>query len=245
MLGAGRLALYAAQAGDASFASVVSLNHWNGTAGTFSSAGDQISARTWNRFGTTTVYSTTQVKYGTTSLFIPSGSTAAHGAYLSTSSDLVLGTGDFTIECWAYWVTSPYHPSLGAVLWDWRTAAFQDSTAWSDGFQAGTGSTFKYYPWLNGGSPTPTIEMSIGQWYHVAATRASGVVKTWINGVNDITWTVTRNLSLASPVPKIGTRYSGGGGGVSSLYVDDVRITKGVARYTATFTPATAAFPDS
>jgi len=79
----------------------------------------------------------------------------------------------------------------------------------------------------------------------VAATRASGVVKTWINGVNDITWTVTRNLNPSSPVPKIGTRYSGGGGGVSSLYVDDVRITKGVARYTANFTPATEAFPDS
>jgi hypothetical protein len=245
MLGAGRLALYAAQdtGADASFANVVSLNHWNGTAGTFSASGDQISARTWNRFGTTTVYSTTQVKYGTTSLFIPSGTTAAHGAYLSTSSDLVLGTGDFTIESWVYYTSNPQ--TSDAVLWDWRTAALQDSTAWNDYFVAGTGGTFKYTPYLGGGAPTPTIQLSLNTWYHIAATRASGVIKTWINGVNDITWTVSKNLNLASPVPKIGTRYSGGGGNVASMYVDDVRITKGVARYTATFTPPTAAFPDA
>jgi len=66
-----------------------------------------------------------------------------------------------------------------------------------------------------------------------------------INGVIDITWTVIRNFNVSSGVGKISICYSGGGGGVSSLYVDDVRITKGVARYTANFTPATEAFPDS
>jgi hypothetical protein len=241
MLGAATLGLFASQ-NDPFFTSVITLNHWTGTAGQFDSL-DQIPFRTWNRFGTTgTQISATQSRFGTTSLVIPASATAANGPYLTTNSAFVLGTGDFTIELWVYYTSNPQ--TGDAVLHDWRTGAGQDSTAYSDYFVAGTGGTFKYLPWLNGGSPTPTIQMSLNTWYHIAITRASGVIKTWINGVNDITWTVTRNLSLASPVPKIGTRYSGGGGNTVAMYVNDYRVTKGVARYTANFTPSLSPFPN-
>jgi hypothetical protein len=41
----------------------------------------------------------------------------------------------------------------------------------------------------------------------------------------------------------VGVRESLGGVALNG-YIDDLRITKGVARYTTTFTPPTAAFPD-
>jgi hypothetical protein len=42
----------------------------------------------------------------------------------------------------------------------------------------------------------------------------------------------------------IGEFNDGGGAGNFNGYIDDLRITKGFARYTSTFTPPTAAFSD-
>jgi hypothetical protein len=242
MLGAAFLSLFAA-ANDPYFTSVVSLNHWNGTAGQFDSP-DQISFRTWNRFGSGTQLTTAQTKFSTTSLLIPGGGAAAsQGPYLTTDPSFVLGTKNFTIEAWVWFSTNPQ--TGDAVLHDWRTGAGQDAVTWNDYFVAGTGGTFKYTPYLGGGAPTPTIQLSTGQWYHIAATRSGTTIRTFINGVTDITWTgFAADLNYGTPVPKIGTRYSGGGGGIATLYVDDYRVTVGVARYTADFTPPTEPFPN-
>ena len=39
--------------------------------------------------------------------------------------------------------------------------------------------------------------------------------------------------------------YNSGSSEYLTGYIDDLRITKGYARYTATFTPPTAAFPNT
>ena len=86
-----------------------------------------------------------------------------------------------------------------------------------------------------------------GAWHHVAIVRYSGTNKMYFDGVaqanssTDTTNYVTPSVSNYC----IGYDYSGGGNtGYLSAYIDDFRVTKGYARYTANFTPPTAALPN-
>jgi hypothetical protein len=84
-----------------------------------------------------------------------------------------------------------------------------------------------------------TALITNGAWYHVAVARASGVARFFVNGTLVTSASHTYNFTSTNLV--IGGYYS-----TSYLYngyIDDFRITKGFARYTANFTPPTAAFP--
>ena len=82
------------------------------------------------------------------------------------------------------------------------------------------------------------------QWVHIALSRSGTSTRLFMDGLQTgSTYTDTLNY-IASPV-----RIGDGNDGVSptasfSGYIDDFRITKGIARYTANFTPPTLPFPD-
>ena len=87
------------------------------------------------------------------------------------------------------------------------------------------------------------VALSTGTWYHMAFVRNGSSHKLYING--------TEYLSATSSDPIIKTRAAGIGvlyhtAGSSNYwfngFIQDVRITKGLARYTAAFTPPTAEF---
>ena len=80
--------------------------------------------------------------------------------------------------------------------------------------------------------------LSTGQWYHVAFVRQSGTVKFYLNGTLDYNaGSVTTNITeLGGYIGGQNAQY------YTNCYVDDLRITKGFARYTANFTPPDAAF---
>ena len=86
--------------------------------------------------------------------------------------------------------------------------------------------------------------LSVDTWHHLALVlTAEGLGAVYVNGTLDKSGTAS-SLSLLRPSyplsiganPNIDLFFNG--------YIDDLRITKGVARYTANFTPPTAPFPD-
>ena len=83
--------------------------------------------------------------------------------------------------------------------------------------------------------------MSTGQWYHIAFVRESGTLKMYFNGALD-----ANTQSFSGQFGKTGTVYLGdqhaGGGGAPQYFLDELRVTKGTARYTAAFAAPTAAF---
>ena len=86
--------------------------------------------------------------------------------------------------------------------------------------------------------------LTVGAFVHFAVVRASGVLKGFVAGA--VAFSVADTTSYTSGDALVaGQHYSVP---VASPFVgnlDEVRITKGVARYTSAFTPPTLPFPNN
>jgi hypothetical protein len=154
----------------------------------------------------------------------------------NNAGDLAFGTGDFTVECWAYFNSLSGTPSLI----DFRPS--------------GTNGAYVFV-YANGSSSinlfvssairiTGTIALSTATWYHVALTRSGTSTKLFVNGTQvGSTYTDSTSYLGATGRPIIGANGANLADNLNG-YIDDLRITKGIARYTAAFTPPTEALPD-
>jgi len=176
--------------------------------------------------------STSVVKYGTGSIKL-NGTTD----YLRPNAQLpfVFNTGDFTIEFWVY----------ANSVSGWSTFFDNRPSTTSAGFFFGYNAGFQYYSatsnLISGGT------LSISTWTHVALCRASGSVRIFVNGTQvGSTATDNSNYNTSSVLangPFIGSNYVPND--YLNGYLDEFRVTKGYARYTANFTPPTAAFSNT
>jgi hypothetical protein len=179
--------------------------------------------------------STTQAKWGTTSMYFD-----GTGDYLTSASKPVfdLGKGDWTIEFWI----NPTAPSVAAGIM--TRINFAGNTGWG----------ILYYPnyltfVIGSGSPSiqsATNSITAGSWQHVAITRSGTSGKIFINGTQSGSTGTINDFTDASTLLGIGalsTVTGWNGDYYLTGYIDDLRITKGYARYTANFTAPTAAFP--
>jgi hypothetical protein len=146
-----------------------------------------------------------------------------------------LGTGNFTIEGWVYL------SALGSVRGFFSKGT--STTGISLGVNALNQLVFNY----TASSLTATTALVISTWYHVAVVRngtATGNVKIYLNGTADATsgGAINDNFNQTS-IGYIGADRTGAS--PMNGYIDDLRVTKGLARYTANFTAPTAAFPDN
>ena len=178
--------------------------------------------------------STAEKKFGTGSMLF-NGSTD----YCRTIAPVgthQFGTGNFTIECWAYCTNLAGGTTTSMMLVDFRQSTINEVRP----TLVLTSNTFAYYS-------SETLRISSGTisantWYHVAVVRSSGSTKLYVNGTNvGVTYADTNNYLDGSPT--IGNYFAQPIYGFAG-YIDDVRITKGIARYTANFTPPTQAFPN-
>jgi len=142
-------------------------------------------------------------------------------------------TEDFTIECWAY--TAPSIPT--GILIAGRIAT---TPATSYVLYVG-GATVN---WLqNNSANLLTGSATNNQWNHIAVCRASGTLRMFVGGVLQQSIPCTRTYlcnELNIGVDGSGTSNQFGFTGT----MDDLRVTKGTALYTANFTPPSAAFPN-
>lgn len=186
--------------------------------------------------------STSVKKYGSGSIAMTASGDYCKGAQPSIIDDI--NGGDFTIEFWVnftslaadraliskYGNTAENAGGLGYVL-QWTQA----SSVLRLVLGVGGGTDVVYnFSW----SP------SISTWYHVAVTRSGSSARAFVNGTQIGSTTTVSTSDVASPNPvQIGKTHT-----VAQYllgYMDDVRITKGYARYTANFTPPTSAFPNN
>ena len=156
-----------------------------------------------------------------------------------------IGDGsDFTIEAWVYKSNSP---ALWTIYGQWA----QIAGGYEQFILAGT-STWNFYwkPFSNGAAMlTSSTATSLNTWTHVAVTRQNDLFTLWVNGTSEDTYSTPLTdlaYSSANIDQAIGTYYDTGGqpgaGGYAQGYIQDLRVTKGKARYTTNFTPPTTEF---
>ena len=91
-----------------------------------------------------------------------------------------------------------------------------------------------------------TLEPNV--WYHLCVARSSGTLKIFINGVSYYSATNNNSYVIQNSIVAIGARQSISGsesyGFALDGYLDDLRVTKGLARYTSNFTLPIRSFPD-
>jgi hypothetical protein len=179
--------------------------------------------------------STSVVKYGTGSLAFD-----GTGDYLSTRStpNLAFGSGNFTIECWAYATSLGSYNALFAQWPDNGGTANNSYTLES------VGSNMEFYWATSSGLQGPATlgTITTGVWIHWAICRSGNTLYPFKNGVLGTTVSITDAPNSPTSAVTIGGAVAGGGEWIG--YIDDLRITKGYARYTANFTPPTLAFPN-
>jgi hypothetical protein len=181
---------------------------------------------------------TTTKKYGTGS--IKFNGTTDYLLTPDTSGFYDFGTDDFTVEAWVYVnsfsTDNNIAGGIGPTNGDWMFA-LQSAT------QMGFGRNQIAFD-----LQTTGFTMSVSTWYYVAASRSAGTLKLFINGTAYASASNTQTYNIANPYLCIGGRQLSSGAATVGLfmngYIDDLRITKGIGRYTTTFTPPTAALPN-
>lgn len=211
---------------DPNFSSVSLLLHMNGSNGSTTFTDFSSNAHAITVYGNAQV-TTTSPKFGTGALLCD-GSGDSLSAPSNTS--LTFGTGNFTIESWVR------VNSFGARQFIFSQ---RDTSGFSLEITA-DGRLGCVTPNLNTLTQA-SATMAINTWYHVAFTRSGNTHTLWLDGSSVATNTLSENG--LSGISYIGSRD----GSINSVNgrIDDLRVTKGVCRYTANFTPPTAAFPDA
>ena len=179
----------------------------------------------------------TSSKFGT-----HAGSFNGSSSYLSVpdSDDFYFGTSDFTFECWANFNSITGSQYL-ATQFDGATT--QTQFRFIDG---------KLYFFMNGGAggsaeyTQTTANIEIGVWYHIAFVRNGSNFYIFVNGTSQAltvgTAISTKEYPNLTSAFILGAQIGPYGFNGLNAIVDEIRVSKGAARWTSNFTPPIIAY---
>lgn len=173
--------------------------------------------------------STISPKYGTAAITLD-----GTGDYYTTPghADFNFGSGDFTVE---FWVKTASAVSKALIDY-WATSG----SSW----QLMTDASGRLTWCIAGYVKTGSVVISNGVWRHVAVCRAAGVMNFYVDGVVDgAAYSDSANYTSTTAYLAIGAQVTSR----NPVYdlaasFDEIRITKGVARYTSNFIPVAINF---
>ena len=192
--------------------------------------------------------SSTQAKFGGNSLSL--NGTSQYVSY-ANDADFQFGDGDFTIEAWIYSTAA-----AGAEPPSQRHAIVgrMDSTSnrsWNVDIRGVDSKQKLAFGWTTNGSSAKEFiydcDATINNWHHIAICRSGPTVYGFLNGVS-LSYTSagsagsdigSENIYAGTSDLTVGVRVFAGQ--YFQGYIDDLRILKGVARYTKSFIPPSQA----
>ena len=178
-------------------------------------------------------FSDTVKKWGYSGVF--NGSTG--NLTVPDSADWNLGSGDYTVDFWVRFVDitgtqvffGQYKDATHYIYWGW-----EGTNTVNQVYEDGGAQVQKQSSW------TPTVNT----WYHLAWARSGNDLKFFVNGVQqgatlDVTGKTLPDVDATFIIGMFNSLY-----GIKG-YIDELRVNKGIARWTADFTPETSAYAPS
>lgn len=226
--------------GDPYYSNVVMLLHGDGAnASTTFTDSSPTPYNPDNKAGDVQI-STAQSVYGGAS--IKFDGTGDYLYYSSSTGRFQFGSGDFTVEArirlgatGADRGIADFRSAWGAEGWSLLVSASNKLT-----FFAGDSSLSAWEVTLESSA------LSANVWYAAAVSRVGNTFRLFLDGsvVASATWAGAIGYTTGAPLLCVGAFFSVAYGPFNG-YLDEVRITKGVGRYSGTYTPAAEAFPNS
>jgi hypothetical protein len=181
--------------------------------------------------------STAQSKFGGASIALD-----GNGDYCTCPNNVNfdLSSNDFTIEFWVYFNSVAARQAL--ITYTSGTANQNQIAFDVELFNASFRGFFVSADISTFTVTNDTVAIA-NTWYHIAFAKNNGNLCLYVDGIGGSV--VSGNAAINNPAGRllsIGSYFAN----VlpTNGYIDDLRITKGVARYTANFSPPTAPFPD-
>jgi hypothetical protein len=213
--------------------SVTLLMKMNGSGSTFQD--DSLYGNIITPFGSAT-QSTDQSKFGNSSAYFNGSSYISAG----TSSLWNMSSGDFTIEGWVYNTgANQYRGIIGSRAngngHGWCLFIHSDNTFY-------TGSVIIGQGYSNRQLNTTIVEPNT--WTHFALVKTSAGYKLYVNGVGGALLELSNGFDYQSSQPLVIGALGSQGEYPFLGYIDEIRMTKGIARYTSNFSiPTEASLP--
>ena len=171
-----------------------------------------------------------------------------------TDSDFQFGADPFTVEGWFYWSSDPDTAGGVTSLFDQFGVGTVTDGAWRLAYASAINTLI--FTYTTDGSTQHNFDSSgaffpaTDTWYHIAVVRDGSNNLSVYAGVAGTTNDTICSGSMGSDVIHVSSlplTIGNDATGASEMggYVDEVRITKGVARYATNFTPPASAFPTS
>lgn len=199
------------------------------------------SGKTWTRAGDAQIDTAQSVFGGASGLFDGTGD------YITTpyTDDFDVGSGEFTVD----FRMRPTTDTTTRRVLGQRTGGGGGGTEIGIMFETGADSKLNCYVGYGAGfrNIVSNSALSADTWYHVAVMRIVNTLKMSINGTIQTSTADMTGLTVSrsgDTVWGIGIE----GDYNDNLYIgwiDEFRFSKGIARWTANFTPPTAAYPSA
>jgi hypothetical protein len=179
-----------------------------------------------------TVTKTEISKFGTASAYFNH-----NGEYLrlEDSEDFNFGSGDFTIDFWIY-PTSDITGTKTNIFSNYYTIGSLSLSIWGNTFYCSSnGSTWDICNAASLGN------IPLNEWTHIAIVRYGTSLKVYVDGTAVISVTTTAQIYNSTEPIFIGGRVDDYNYTMTG-YIDEIRISKGIARWTSDFTPPVCAY---
>lgn len=221
---------------DPYFSSVVLLMRMDGADGAASFPDESANAHTATAIGNAQI-DTAQSKFGGGSALIDGSGDVIT---IPDHASLEFGSGDFTAE---FFVRFAALVDQQGLIGKWGTSN-PSNRSWRLTYHLATG--LRWSTSIDGATIVTTDRAwtpVVNTWYHIAVSRVSGVTRLFVDGV-----------MMGATITDGGTYFNSNGtfnigamDGIGPLlptngWFDEVRLTKGVARYQANFVPPSAPY---